>query len=57
MNKKLKKKRIPECNDAYKAALVQKVLDAEVVYEWECTLKDRTKILITSMIAILGGGR
>ena len=34
MNKKLKKKRVPECNDAYKEALVQKVLDAEVVYEW-----------------------
>ena len=55
MNKKLKKKRVPECNDAYKAALVQKVLDAEVVYEWECILKDRIKIFITSLIAILGG--
>ena len=37
----MKKKRIPECNDAYKEALVQKVLDADVVYEWEHILIDK----------------
>ena len=50
----MKKKRIPECNDAYKEALVQKVLDAEVTYEWECVLKDRAKILPTLFVLIAG---
>lgn len=28
MNKKLKRKRIPECNDVYREGLMKKVLDA-----------------------------
>ena len=45
MNKELKKKRIPECNDAYKEVLVQKVLDADVVYEWEYVLVQKYRWL------------
>ena len=41
----MKKKRIPECNDAYKEALVQKVLDADVVYEWEHVLVQKYRWL------------
>ncbi|MCG7498809.1 hypothetical protein MHO82_18225 [Vibrio sp. Of7-15] len=55
MNKKLKKKRIPECNDAYKEALTNKVLDAEVVYEWRNTLQLKLKFRLFIIIPILIG--
>ena len=45
MNKKLNKKIIPECNDAYKEALIKKVLDADVVYEWEHVLVQKYRWL------------
>ncbi|MCG7498807.1 hypothetical protein MHO82_18215 [Vibrio sp. Of7-15] len=54
MNKKLKKKRIPECNDAYKEALIKKVLDADVVYEWEHVLVQKYRWLGCIPGALLG---
>ncbi|MCG7498810.1 hypothetical protein MHO82_18230 [Vibrio sp. Of7-15] len=55
MNKKLKKKRFPECNDAYKEALTNKVLDAEVVYEWKNIIQLKLKFRLFIIVPILIG--
>ena len=51
----MKKKRIPECNDAYKNALIKKVLDADVVYEWDHVLIDKHRWLSCIPGIFLGG--
>lgn len=51
----MKRKRIPECNDEYKEALIKKVLDAEVVYEWRNTLQLKLKFRLFIIIPILIG--
>ncbi|MCG7498808.1 hypothetical protein MHO82_18220 [Vibrio sp. Of7-15] len=55
MNKKLKKKIIPECSGAYKEELTKKVLDAEVVYEWKNIIQLKLKFRLFIIVPILIG--
>ncbi|MDO6583688.1 hypothetical protein Q4491_20300 [Photobacterium sp. 2_MG-2023] len=50
---------LPECTEEYKQQQRQKVLDSEVVHEWECilrsTLKPYTPIIMSGILSVMFG--
>ncbi|WP_052729960.1 hypothetical protein [Photobacterium halotolerans] len=47
---------LPEYTEEYQQQQRQQVLEAEVVYEWECILRTKVKLLSTVILGGLGGG-